>query len=73
MATAPVLVILQLMTLGAGALLLVGLWTPVAGVLMAAAELCLAYSTPADPWMRIYSDGSAFVFRSGRFASHYTS
>jgi putative oxidoreductase len=33
--------------------LLVGLWTPVAGVLMALAELCLAISQPADPWMHI--------------------
>ena len=46
-------VVLQLVAGGAAALLLVGLWTPVAGVLMAIAELGLAFSDPADPWMRI--------------------
>jgi len=34
-------------------LLLVGLWTPVAGVLMAAVELCLVLSHPSDPWMHV--------------------
>jgi putative oxidoreductase len=38
---------------GAAALLLVGLWTPVVGVLMAVAELCLAFSHPADSWMHV--------------------
>jgi putative oxidoreductase len=33
------------------ALLLVGLWTPVAGVLMALLELCVIFTHPADPWM----------------------
>jgi putative oxidoreductase len=53
--TAPpgALVIVQLVTAGAAALLLVGLWTPVAGVLMAIAELCLAFSHSTDPWMHI--------------------
>lgn len=45
------LVSLQLMAAGAAALLLAGLWTPVAGGLMAVAELCFAWSYPADPWM----------------------
>ena len=35
------------------ALLLVGLWTPVAGVLMAVAELCLVLSHASDPWMHV--------------------
>jgi len=34
-------------------LLLVGLWTPVAGALMAAMELCLVFLHPADPWMHV--------------------
>jgi putative oxidoreductase len=38
---------------GAAALLLVGLWTPVAGVLMACMELCFAFSHVADPSMHI--------------------
>ena len=49
----PALVILQLVAAGAAALLLVGLWTPVAGVLMAIAELGLAFSPPNDRWVHI--------------------
>jgi putative oxidoreductase len=49
----PALVILQLVTAGAAALLLVGFWTPVAGVLMAITELCLTFSHPIDPWRHI--------------------
>jgi uncharacterized membrane protein YphA (DoxX/SURF4 family) len=52
-ATLPALVILQLLAAGAAALLLVGFWTPVAGVLMAVAELSLAFSHAADPSMHI--------------------
>jgi hypothetical protein len=43
----------QLVAACAAALLLAGLWTPVAGVLMAVAELCLALSHATDPWMHI--------------------
>jgi putative oxidoreductase len=50
---APGLVVLQLAVAAAAALLLVGSWTPIAGVLMAATELCLALLHPADPWMHI--------------------
>jgi putative oxidoreductase len=53
MAPMPALVILQLAAAGAATLLLVGLWTPAAGVLMAVAELCLAFAYPSDPWMHI--------------------
>ena len=55
MLTAPVppLVIAQLVAAATAVLILVGLWTPVAGTLMAVAELCLAISHPADPWMHI--------------------
>ena len=38
---------------GAGILLLAGLWTPVAGVLVAAIELWATFSQPADPWTHI--------------------
>jgi putative oxidoreductase len=43
----------QLVTASAATLLLVGLWTPVAGVLMAVAELFFAFSHSTDPWMHI--------------------
>jgi putative oxidoreductase len=49
----PALVIPQLVTAGAAALLLVGLWTPVAGVVMAVAELCLAFLHATDSWTHI--------------------
>jgi uncharacterized membrane protein YphA (DoxX/SURF4 family) len=44
-------VIVQLVTAGAAAL--VGLWTPIAGILMGVAELSLAFSHSTDPWMHI--------------------
>jgi uncharacterized membrane protein YphA (DoxX/SURF4 family) len=47
------MIIVQSVAAGAAALLFVGLWTPAAGVLMAAAELWLAFSHPADPWMHV--------------------
>jgi len=37
----------------AAVLLLVGLWTPLAGTLMALSELCLAFLQPPDPWIHI--------------------
>ena len=43
----------QLVAAGASLLLLIGLWTPVAGLLLAAAQLYLAFSLPLDPWMHI--------------------
>ena len=49
----PPLISLQLLAAAAAALLLVGLWTPLAGVLMAVAQLCLALSHPADPWIHV--------------------
>jgi hypothetical protein len=48
-----VFIIPDLVAAIAAALLLLGLWTPLAGVLMALAELCLALSSPADPWIHI--------------------
>jgi putative oxidoreductase len=53
MAPPPELIKLQLVAAGAAVFLLVGLWTPVAGVLMAVAELCLTFSYPIDPWKHI--------------------
>lgn len=52
-ATMPAVVIPQLVAAGAAALLLAGLWTPVAGVLMAIAELFLTFSYPTEPWMHL--------------------
>ena len=49
----PALINLQLVAAGAALFLLVGLWTPVVGVLMAIAELWLTFSHPIDPWRHI--------------------
>ena len=49
-ASSPAPVIVDLVLAGAAILLLVGLWTPYAGGLIAVAELGLAWSHPADPW-----------------------
>jgi len=48
-----VLVIPHLVAAGAAALLLLGFWTPFAGVLMAVAEFWLVLSRPTDPWIHI--------------------
>jgi uncharacterized membrane protein YphA (DoxX/SURF4 family) len=53
MAPQPAVVILQLVAAAAAALLLVGFWTPVAGGLMAVAELCLAFPHGSDPSIHI--------------------
>jgi uncharacterized membrane protein YphA (DoxX/SURF4 family) len=42
--------ILHVVTTGVGLLLLVGLWTPIAGALAAAFALWHAFSRPGDPW-----------------------
>lgn len=47
------LVITQLVAAGAAAMLLIGFWTPLAGLVMAVAELCLALSCSTDPWMHV--------------------
>lgn len=49
----PPLINLQLVAAGAALFLLVGFWTPVAGVMMAIAELFLTFSHPIDPWRHI--------------------
>ncbi|SPF51734.1 conserved membrane hypothetical protein [Candidatus Sulfopaludibacter sp. SbA4] len=43
----------QIIGIGAGTLLLVGLWTPLAGCLLAIAELWIAVSYSGDPWIPI--------------------
>ena len=45
---------LGLVAAGAALLLLVGLWTPMAGVLVAVAEVGLALSHPAEPWTFVH-------------------
>jgi uncharacterized membrane protein YphA (DoxX/SURF4 family) len=44
---------LNLLAAAAGLLLLVGLWTPVAGAVVAFFELWKALSQPVDPWTHI--------------------
>jgi hypothetical protein len=39
---------------GAAVLLLIGLWTPVAGVAVAVSELVLASSHPGEPWTFVH-------------------
>jgi uncharacterized membrane protein YphA (DoxX/SURF4 family) len=45
---------LEVVTAGAAILLLIGLWTPLAGALLAVAELVLAVLHPAEPWMYVH-------------------
>jgi putative oxidoreductase len=40
----------EVIAAGAGILLLLGLWTPVAGTVVAIAEAPIAISHPGDPW-----------------------
>jgi putative oxidoreductase len=46
--------LLEVVTAGAAILLLIGLWTPIAGALIAVAELGLAVLHPAEPWMYVH-------------------
>ena len=46
--------ILEVVTAGAALLLLIGLWTPLAGALVAVAQLALAALHPAEPWMYVH-------------------
>ncbi len=46
-------IIAQVIGTGAGILLLVGLWTPVVGVVVAVGELWIAFSRSTDPWMAL--------------------
>jgi putative oxidoreductase len=42
--------LLHVLAAGAGILLLAGLWTPIAGALVAVIALWHAFSQPGDPW-----------------------
>lgn len=46
--------LLEVVTAGAAILLLIGLWTPLAGALVAVAELGLAVSHPAERWTYVH-------------------
>ena len=46
--------ILQLVIAGAAFLLLIGLWTPLAGALIAVAALTLAVTHPTDRWTFVH-------------------
>lgn len=45
--------IAQLIAVGAGAFLLIGLWTPVMGTVLVIVETWIAFSRPGDPWIPI--------------------
>jgi uncharacterized membrane protein YphA (DoxX/SURF4 family) len=45
--------LLNLLATGGGLLLLAGLWTPIAGAMVAFFELWTALSQPVDPWTHI--------------------
>jgi uncharacterized membrane protein YphA (DoxX/SURF4 family) len=47
------LTVLSVLTIGAGLLLLIGLWTPVAGTLVAVIELWKIFLHVGDPWIYI--------------------
>src|SRR5262249_22634359 len=47
-------VIPEVVSAAAAILLLVGLWTPLAGAMVAAAEFGLAFLHPAEPWMYVH-------------------
>ena len=49
----PAMVVLQLVAAAAALLLLLGFWTPVAGGLMAVAELWIAFAQATDPSVHI--------------------
>ena len=54
LSTAPQLApVAQIIAAGAGALLLLGLWTPLAGSLLAIAELWIAFAHPGHPWIAV--------------------
>ena len=53
--TAPLinLAVIHALAIAAGMLLLAGLWTPIAGVLLAIIEIWCAFTHPHDPWSYI--------------------
>ena len=44
---------IHVLAMAAGILLLAGLWTPIAGVLLAIIEIWSAFTHPYDPWSYI--------------------
>jgi uncharacterized membrane protein YphA (DoxX/SURF4 family) len=58
-AASPAPALVSLLLAVAAALLLVGLWTPLAAALIAAVQLGLAWSSPADPWPLVQTAGLA--------------
>jgi putative oxidoreductase len=44
------LAVIHVLAIAAGSLLLAGLWTPIAGVLVAIIEIWSAFTHPHDPW-----------------------
>jgi uncharacterized membrane protein YphA (DoxX/SURF4 family) len=44
------LVVIHVLAIAAGILLLVGLWTPIAGVLLLIIEIWCTFTHPHDPW-----------------------
>jgi hypothetical protein len=49
-ASSPAPGIVEMITAGGAVLMLIGLWTPIAGGLIAVTQLGLAWSHPSDPW-----------------------
>jgi putative oxidoreductase len=47
------LAVMHVLAIAAGILLLTGLWTPIAGVLLAIIETWSAFTHPYDPWSYI--------------------
>jgi uncharacterized membrane protein YphA (DoxX/SURF4 family) len=47
------LAVIHVLAIAAGILLLAGLWTPIAGVLLALIEIGSAFAHPHDPWSYI--------------------
>ena len=47
------LAMIHVLAIAAGMLLLIGLWTPIAGTLLAIIEVWSAFSHPHDPWSYI--------------------
>src|SRR5258708_23525678 len=47
------LAMIHVLAMAAGILLLAGLWTPIAGVLLAIIETWIAFTHPHDPWSYI--------------------
>jgi len=45
--------VLHIVAGGAGVLLLLGLWTPVAGIIVAASEVGIIFLDRGDPWVPI--------------------